>query len=77
MAEGDNDFMSQLRLGKSYVHGLDKDGRPICFVRVRLHKPGDQSEESLERSIVYIMETTRLMLHPPVDTAVSPSLLIT
>ncbi|PUU73602.1 CRAL-TRIO domain-containing protein [Tuber borchii] len=68
-AEKDNDFMMQLRMGKSYLHGLDKEGRPICFVRVRLHKQGEQSEESLERYTVYIMETARLMLQPPVDTA--------
>ncbi|CUS10391.1 unnamed protein product [Tuber aestivum] len=68
-AEKDNDFMMQLRLGKSYLHGLDKEGRPICFVRVRLHKQGEQSEESIERYTVYIMETARLMLQPPVDTA--------
>jgi hypothetical protein len=36
---------------------------------VRLHKQGEQSEESLERYTVYIMETARLMLQPPVDTA--------
>ncbi|RPA98869.1 CRAL/TRIO domain-containing protein [Choiromyces venosus 120613-1] len=68
-AEKDNDFMMQLRMGKSYLHGLDKEGRPICFVRVKLHKQGEQSEESLERYTVYIMETARLMLQPPVDTA--------
>ncbi|CAZ82641.1 unnamed protein product [Tuber melanosporum] len=68
-AEKDNDFMMQLRMGKCYLHGLDKEGRPICFVRVRLHKQGEQSEESLERYTVYIMETARLMLQPPVDTA--------
>ncbi|KAG0633663.1 CRAL-TRIO domain-containing protein [Tuber brumale] len=68
-AEKDNGFMMQLRMGKCYLHGLDKEGRPICFVRVRLHKQGEQSEESLERYTVYIMETARLMLQPPVDTA--------
>lgn len=65
------DFMTQLRMGKSYVHGLDKEGRPMCYVRVRLHKPGEQSEQSLERYTVYLIETARMMLSPPVDTAVS------
>lgn len=68
------DFMTQLRLGKSFVHGTDKTGRPMCFVRVRLHRAGEQSEESLERFTVYTIETARLMLRPPVDTAVSSSL---
>ncbi|RPB29436.1 CRAL/TRIO domain-containing protein [Terfezia boudieri ATCC MYA-4762] len=69
VAAGDNDFMTQLRMGKSFLHGWDKAGRPICHVRVKLHKAGEQSEESLERYTVYIMETARLMLSSQVDTA--------
>ena len=65
------DFLAQLRLGKSFMHGMDKAGRPMCFVRVRLHKQGEQSETSLERYTVYTIETARLLLSPPVDTAVS------
>jgi hypothetical protein len=68
--EGD-DFLQQLRLGKSFLHGIDKEGRPLCIVRVRLHKPGEQSEKSMERYTVYVIETARLVLRPPVDTAVS------
>ena len=67
------DFMAQLRLGKSFLHGTDKDGRPICFVRVRYHKQGEQTEPSLERVTVHIIENARLLLSPPVDTAVSTS----
>lgn len=67
--EGD-DFLQQLRLGKSYLHGIDKEGRPLCVVRVRLHKPGEQSEKSMERYTVFVIETARLVLRPPVDTAV-------
>jgi hypothetical protein len=65
------DFMAQLRMGKSFLHGTDKDGRPCCYVRVKLHKQGEQSEKSLERFTVYTIETTRMMLKPPIDTAVS------
>ncbi|KAJ5746834.1 uncharacterized protein N7511_008530 [Penicillium nucicola] len=63
------DFLSQMRMGKSYVHGVDKVGRPIVVVRVRLHKPGAQTEESLERYIVHVIESVRLTLSPPVETA--------
>lgn len=66
-----HDFLAQMRMGKSYLHGCDKQGRPICVVRVRLHKAGEQVEESLERYTVYLIETTRMLLNPPVDTAVS------
>lgn len=67
------DFITQMRMGKSFLHGLDKDDRPMCFVRARLHKAGEQSEESLERYTVYVIETARMILSPPVDTAVSHS----
>ena len=68
------DFLAQMRLGKSFLHGTDKEGRPMCFVRARLHRAGEQSEPSLERYTVYLIETTRLMLAPPVDTAVGTTL---
>ncbi|KAK5057890.1 hypothetical protein LTR84_011891 [Exophiala bonariae] len=63
------DFLTQLRLGKSFLHGTDKEGRPLCFVRCRLHRGGEQSERSLERYTVYVIETARLALRPPVETA--------
>jgi len=66
--EGD-DFLAQLRLGKSFLHGTDKEGRPLCFVRVRLHRGGEQTERALERYTVYVIETARLALRPPVETA--------
>jgi hypothetical protein len=65
------DFMAQLRLGKAFFRGVDKEGRPLCFVRIRLHKLGEQSEASLEKFTVHIIETARLLLVPDVDTAVS------
>jgi hypothetical protein len=65
------DFLDQLEMGKSFLYGVDKEGRPCCYVRVRMHKAGEQSEESLERFTVWTIETARLMLNPPVDTAVS------
>lgn len=63
------DFMYQIRKGKSFLHGVDRFGRPICVVRVRLHHAGDQEAEGLERFTVYTIETARLLLAPPVETA--------
>ncbi|OAR05976.1 hypothetical protein LLEC1_01308, partial [Akanthomyces lecanii] len=63
------DFLAQLRMGKSFLHGADKEGRPICVVRVRLHHGGEQSAESIEKYTVHVIETARLLLSPPVETA--------
>lgn len=65
------DFLQQMRMGKSFLHGVDKDSRPVTIVRARLHRQGEQSEESLERYTVYLIESARMTLSPPVDTAVS------
>lgn len=67
------DFLAQLRMGKSFIHGVDKQGRPMCLIRVRLHKLGAQSEKSLERYTVHMIETARSMLPRPVETAVGSS----
>lgn len=64
------DFLAQMRKGKSFLHGVDREGRPLCFVRVRLHRQGEQSERAMERYTVFIIETARLVLRPPVETAV-------
>lgn len=69
-----HDFLEQMRLGKSFLHGTDKEGRPLCIVRARLHHGGDQTERSMERYTVYVIETARLVLRPPVETAVSQPL---
>ncbi|OBR05205.1 CRAL/TRIO domain-containing protein [Colletotrichum higginsianum IMI 349063] len=63
------DFMAQARSGKTFIHGLDKAGRPICQVRVRMHRQGEQCEESLEKYTVFLIETARMVLAAPVDTA--------
>ncbi|RAL03788.1 CRAL-TRIO domain-containing protein [Aspergillus ibericus CBS 121593] len=63
------EFLLQMRMGKSFLHGVDKFGRPICVVRVRLHKAADQDAEALDRFTVYTIESARMMLAPPVETA--------
>lgn len=71
VAREGKDFLAQMEKGKSFLHGTDKEGRPICIVRARLHRGGDQTEKSMERYTVYVIETARLALRPPVETAVS------
>ncbi|KAG5949201.1 hypothetical protein E4U53_005944 [Claviceps sorghi] len=63
------DFMKQIREGKSFIHGVDRENRPISYVRARLHRAADQSVESIERYTTYIIETARFTLTSPVETA--------
>ncbi|KAJ5082390.1 hypothetical protein N7532_011433 [Penicillium argentinense] len=63
-----HDFIHQLKTGKSFLHGFDRQGRPVNYVRVKIHKPGAQSEETLERYIVHVIESTRLIVVPPIET---------
>ncbi|KKA27192.1 hypothetical protein TD95_002111 [Thielaviopsis punctulata] len=61
--------MEQIRMGKAFFHGCDKDSRPLCHVRVRFHHQGDQTDAAQERNTVFLIETARMMLRPPVETA--------
>lgn len=65
------DFIMHFRMGKTYLHGVDRGGHPLCITRVRLHKPGELSNEALERYTIFILEQGRMTVRPPVDTAVS------
>ncbi|KAJ3488821.1 hypothetical protein NLG97_g6125 [Lecanicillium saksenae] len=62
------EFMKLLRSGKGFLHGNDKEGRPLTYVRVRLHKPGEFSPESMQRYTIYLLEMARLSLRFPVET---------
>ncbi|KAI1321474.1 hypothetical protein EDD11_005165 [Mortierella claussenii] len=62
-------FKLQMEMGKSYVHGTDKMGRPVVYINVRMHKPSDQDPKALEKFTIYVMEIGRLMIQPPVETA--------
>jgi len=71
LTKDDEGFLHQFRIGKSFMHGVDKEGRPLFIVRSKLHIPGQDSEKSLEDFTVHMIETARLTLREPVDTAVS------
>lgn len=64
-------FMRQLYTGKGHLHGADREGRPICIVRVRTHEPGTQTTKGLNDYIVQCIETVRILMVPPVESMVS------
>ncbi|OOF95554.1 hypothetical protein ASPCADRAFT_147953 [Aspergillus carbonarius ITEM 5010] len=62
------DFLDQMRMGKCYMHGTDRQGRPVLVVRVKFHQPSKQSEAVINRFILHTIETARLLLAPPTET---------
>ncbi|KAG0331919.1 hypothetical protein BG004_001456 [Podila humilis] len=61
-------FKNQLEMGKFYVHGVDNQGQPVVYLNVGLHRPADQEYRTLERLTLYLMESGRLLIQPPVGT---------
>ncbi|KAF9985965.1 hypothetical protein BGZ75_002340 [Mortierella antarctica] len=52
-------FIQQLGLGKFYVQGTDNGNRPVVYLNVRMHRPGDQNARTMEKMFVYILETEK------------------
>ncbi|KAI0964911.1 CRAL-TRIO domain-containing protein [Xylaria arbuscula] len=63
------EFLEQLRMGKVYIRGSDRKGRPVGYVHVACHKPGQQSQETLEKLIVQTIETARCLFAAPGNEA--------
>ncbi|KAI9476634.1 CRAL-TRIO domain-containing protein [Zychaea mexicana] len=62
-------FTWNLKSGKAYLGGPDKDGRGICFINVRFHLKEDQSPEVVKLLTMYVMENSRLVVNQPMETA--------
>ncbi|EAW12088.1 CRAL-TRIO domain-containing protein [Aspergillus clavatus NRRL 1] len=68
-AELEREFLGQLRKGKCFVRGVDRWDHPLCVLRVRLHRPDQETEASLHRLITHLIESARLLIAPPVESA--------
>ncbi|KAL4899469.1 hypothetical protein BDW74DRAFT_189078 [Aspergillus multicolor] len=68
-AEEARGFLQQFRVGKAFLHGVDRMNRPIATIRIRLHRHGGQSEAALNQYVVHLVEWTRLVMAPPVESA--------
>lgn len=64
-----SEVMAQIRSGKSFTHGTDRQGRPLLFVRVIKHNPGMQGLDGFEKYAVFQSETARMAMRPPNTTA--------
>ncbi|GAM21152.1 hypothetical protein SAMD00019534_043270, partial [Acytostelium subglobosum LB1] len=59
---------NELKCGKSFFHGSDKEGRPICIVRTRKHDSSQRDLDEAQRYIVYVMETGKELLPEGIET---------
>ncbi|CAO3597114.1 unnamed protein product [Absidia cylindrospora] len=62
-------FISNLHSNKSVLGGPDKDGRGISYINVRFHKKEDQDFEVIKLMTLYVMETSRMIVHQPVESS--------
>ncbi|KAG0244371.1 hypothetical protein BGX31_009309 [Mortierella sp. GBA43] len=56
-------FLAQLKNGKVIIRGHDRQGRPLC-----LHHQNAQSLQAVQKFSIYVIETARSMIQPPVET---------
>ncbi|KAI1320125.1 hypothetical protein EDD11_002097 [Mortierella claussenii] len=61
-------FLEQLKDGKVIFRGHDRQGRPLCLLNPSLHNQHAQSPQAVQKLSIYVIETARLMLRPPVET---------
>lgn len=65
----DKELVDQFRSGKAYVRGVDKSGRPIFIIRVKLHELNVQSNEVMEKFVLHNIETIKMMMRHPNEKA--------
>ncbi|KAJ2724024.1 phosphatidylinositol transfer protein csr1 [Coemansia sp. Benny D115] len=53
--------------GVSFAHGKDRLGQPIIWSGSCLHHQKDQSYPQLKRYLIWMMETLRTLLAPPIE----------
>jgi len=59
---------NELKSGKTFFHGTDKDGRPVCIVKVKNHDPAKIDPPEGQRFSLFMMEYARTLLKPPIET---------
>eukprot|EP01133_Synstelium_polycarpum_P012400 gene12400-14552_t len=59
---------NELKQGKSFFHGTDIEGRPVCIIRTRKHDSRNRDIEEAQRYCVYVMENGKSLLTPGIET---------
>lgn len=63
------EIVKQLKTGKAFIHGVDKEGAPVVRITAAKHSPSAQSAKALEEFVIYSIESVRLFMCPPVEIA--------
>jgi CRAL/TRIO domain len=56
-----------LSLGKTFVHGVDRDGRLVIYIHGRLHDKNMGSLQENERFTLYLVELARRLARPGIE----------
>lgn len=59
---------NEINQGKTFFHNFDREGRPVCVVKVRNHNPSHSDCGENQRFSLFMMEYGRTLLKPPIET---------
>jgi len=63
-------FLEQQRSGKTYALGTAVNEQPICYIHVKKHMTFGQPGSSMQKYVIYAMESFRLLMMPPGDKVI-------
>ncbi|KDN52424.1 CRAL/TRIO domain-containing protein [Tilletiaria anomala UBC 951] len=63
-------FLEQQRSGKTYALGTAVNEQPICYIHVKKHFTSGQPGSSMQKYVIYAMESFRLLMMPPGDKVI-------
>jgi len=59
---------NEIRQGKTFFRGFDRENRPVCIMRVRNHDPSKTDFQESQRYTLFLMEYGVTLIRPPVET---------
>ena len=63
-------FLEQQRSGKTYALGTASNEQPICYIHVKKHLTFGQPQSSMQKYVIYAMESFRLLMQPPQEKVI-------
>jgi len=61
-------FEEEIKTGKFFLHGFCREGRPMMWVKTRLHSKSKSDPLAMERAVIKASEDIALLLKPPIET---------